>query len=80
MIAIAVTLCSGVRQSSSFVTNAEPAQLMKESFPGRKPRKGKEGAKKAHHFARSSRTGALMLCCTRLAVVPRNTSARKRWP
>ena len=33
-----------------------------------------------NHFARSKSTGTLMLCWTRLAVVPRNKSARKRWP
>src|SRR3954464_8505206 len=32
------------------------------------------------HFALSSSTGTLTLCCTRLAVVPKNRSAKKRWP
>ncbi len=32
------------------------------------------------YFARSSSTGTLTACCTRVAVVPRNRSARKRCP
>jgi hypothetical protein len=32
------------------------------------------------HFALSMRMGTLILCRTLVAVVPRNMSARKRWP
>ena len=37
-------------------------------------------ATRAVYFARSSKTGTPMLCRTRLAVDPKNTSARNRWP
>ena len=38
------------------------------------------GILRMSHFALSRRTGTLILCRTLVAVVPRNKSARKRWP